>query len=652
MDPITQQIALACAGSAGAGDATYVDDVFSTFLYDGNGSTSHSINNGIDLSGEGGMVWFGRRDSGAYKPLFDTERGATKALYSNDPLGEDTASTDLTAFNSNGFTVAQGATVNANGGDYVSWTFRKAPGFFDVVTYTGNGTSGRSIAHSLGSVPGSIWVKNLTDTESWVCYHRGLAGTFKDAHERFIQLNNTGAAFPSDTNGSTASTVWGSTAPDADNFYVGNSVNENASGKNYVAYIFAHDDQSFGTNADESIIKCGSLTISSQATVEVNLGFESQFVLLKRSDGTANWFMFDTMRGMAMNSVEWLHSNLTSAAEAKTYQAVYPTPTGFGFNPANNGQLVDGTYIYMAIRRPHKPPEDGTDVFHANTTGNGTVFTTGFDVDWAMAKQRTTGGFTYVGTRLTGNRRWLRGHDSSSETDSLTAWEFDHSNGFVQEQFGSGITWTFARAPGFFDAVCFTSANTSTQTVSHNLGAVPEFFVVKKRDSTSSWQSYHASLGNTKYVKWDQDAEAVTSSARWNNTTPTATQFTLGSEFQDSNTYVALLFATLPGISKVGSYSGTGNNVNVDCGFSAGARFVLIKRSDTNLAGSTGDWYIYDSTRGIVSGDDPYLFLNETNAEVTSTDYIDPLNSGFTVTSSAPVGLNASGGTYIYLAIA
>jgi hypothetical protein len=112
-------------------------------------------------------------------------------------------------------------------------------------------------------------------------------------------------------------------------------------------------------------------------------------------------------------------------------------------------------------------------------------------------------------------------------------------------------------------------------------------------------------------------------------------------------TYIAYLFATLAGVSKVGSYTGTGADLNVDCGFSAGARFILIKRTD-----STGDWYVWDSARGIVAGNDPYLLLNSLAAEVTSTDYIDPLSSGFTVTSSAPAALNASGGTYIFLAIA
>ena len=73
----------------------------------------------------------------------------------------------------------------------------------------------------------------------------------------------------------------------------------------------------------------------------------------------------------------------------------------------------------------------------------------------------------------------------------------------------------------------------------------------------------------------------------------------------------------------------------------------MIKRTD-----ATGDWYVYDTTRGIVAGNDPYARLNLNAADVTNTDYIDPHSSGFTITSSAPNGLNASGSTYIYLAYA
>jgi hypothetical protein len=114
----------------------------------------------------------------------------------------------------------------------------------------------------------------------------------------------------------------------------------------------------------------------------------------------------------------------------------------------------------------------------------------------------------------------------------------------------------------------------------------------------------------------------------------------------NTGTYVAYLFATCPGVSKVGSYTGTGATLQIDCGFAAGARFVLIKRTD-----STGDWYVWDSARGIVAGNDPHLSLNTTAAEVTTNDSIDPDSSGFVVNQAAATNINVSGASYIYLAI-
>jgi hypothetical protein len=126
----------------------------------------------------------------------------------------------------------------------------------------------------------------------------------------------------------------------------------------------------------------------------------------------------------------------------------------------------------------------------------------------------------------------------------------------------------------------------------------------------------------------------------WNDTAPTSTVFTVGtSNSASSQTYVIYLFTTCAGVSKVGSYTGTGTTQTINCGFTAGSRFVMIKRTD-----STGDWYYWDSARGIVSGNDPYLLLNSTAAEVTSTDYVDTDSAGFEISSTAPAAINASGG--------
>jgi hypothetical protein len=113
------------------------------------------------------------------------------------------------------------------------------------------------------------------------------------------------------------------------------------------------------------------------------------------------------------------------------------------------------------------------------------------------------------------------------------------------------------------------------------------------------------------------------------------------------DTYVAYLFASKSGISKCGSYTGNGSSQTIDCGFTTGSRFIMIKRTD-----SVGDWKVIDSTRGISSSSDPTLALNSTAAEVTGTDCIDPDSSGFIVNQESTNNLNVNTATYIYLAFA
>jgi hypothetical protein len=249
---------------------------------------------------------------------------------------------------------------------------------------------------------------------------------------------------------------------------------------------------------------------------------------------------------------------------------------------------------------------------------------------------------------------------TNSEADNNSTYGPSVSRLDSNTQFKDGMTnasepdiyWMFRRAPGYFDEVCYTG-NGATQNITHNLGVAPELMVVKKRSvgGTSNWAVYASPLANADAYLFLNDTAAVnTSSVLWNSTAPTSTVFSLGGSTninQNGETAIAYLFATCAGVSKVGSYTGTATTKQIDCGFTAGARFVLIKRTD-----STGDWYVWDTARGIVSGNDPYLLLNSTAAEVTNTDYIDTYSAGFEISSTAPAAINASGGTFIFLAIA
>jgi hypothetical protein len=336
-------------------------------------------------------------------------------------------------------------------------------------------------------------------------------------------------------------------------------------------------------------------------------------------------------------------------------------PTATGFRQSGGGGFFDGsTYIYITVRRgPMKVPTLGTTVF-TTSRGSGTsgLKTTNFPVDLVISKNSYEPDIfssNFVKDRLRGGATSanLITNSTGAET-SLTSGvtQFDFQNGIFWTTNGSGyqyLAWCFRRASGFFDEVCYTGTG-SARTVAHNLAAVPELMINKARSTTADWWTYSAATGPTQYLSLNRTNAVDTSSTPWNNTAPTSSVFSLGSagSTNDSGvTYVQYLFATCPGVSKVGSYTGTGATQVINCGFTGGARFVLIKVTST-----TGGWYVWDSVRGIVAGNDPYLLLNTTAPEVTTTDWVDTAATGFELSNAGGNLVNSSGESYIFLAIA
>ena len=633
-------------GAAAAGAGLDIDEAFSAYLYEGTGSAK-TITNGIDLSGEGGLVWIKRRDDSDYA-LQDTERGATKFVRSNTTGAEATDTTGLTSFNSNGFTlgVSNGDLHNKNNVDHVSWTFRKAPKFFDIVTYTGNG-SARTISHNLGSAPSMIIIKQTNTTRDWIVYHRSL-GTAKH-----ISLNQTFAAGP-DNSGE----YWGGTTPTSTQFSLGDYFAVNQNGGTYVAYLFAHNngDGGFGPNADQDVIKCGSYTGNGSSTGPVvNLGFGPQWLMIKRTDtGVYNWFIFDAMRGMPVGGADQYVSANLSDAEAGGSERFKITPTGFQL-AATGGSFnaSGGNYIYMAIRRgPLAEPTSATDVFAMDTMANQTpAFDSGFPVDMAIRRNLDFATSNAIWSRLTGEKYMNTDSNAAESNDSES---FDHMDGWGDGSTYSGNqAWMWKRAPSYFDVVAYTGGS-GADTISHNLGVAPEMIWVKNRDTQTvaargNWVVYHASVSNGYLNLHDtvalQTADAASKFGNGSSlVAPTSSAFTVADDYdigRTGNNYIAYLFASVAGVSKVGSVSHSFNSTtNVDCGFSSGARFVLVKST------ATGDWYVWDSLRGIVTGNDPYFTLNTSSAEVTNGDLIDPYSGGFALSPSFYTD------TYIFYAIA
>ena len=632
--------------SSGGGPGPYIEEVFSTYLYTGTGATQ-TITNGIDLSTKGGMVWLKSRSAAFSNALFDTSRGTTKALFSDSTVTTQTYVNSVTAFNSTGFTMGNETLINQNTTTFCSWTFREQPKFFDVVTWTGTG-SNTTIAHALGSVPGCIIVKRTDTAAAWAVYHRSLANT------QYLVLNDTAAA-------ATGATWWNSTTPTSSVFSVGTDASVNASGGTYVAYIYAHDAGGFGLTGADNVISCGSTTGGGGT---VNLGYEPQWLLMKKTNGVQNWFLMDNMRGLNANLGEQALSPNLSSAEPTASSNINITSTGF----INSGLgSISDTYIYIAIRRgPMKVPTVGTSVFspvaRTGTDVNTVISGIGFATDLLIGKYRgyTNGPYAFdrlrgatatsVNVRLsTTTGAEISGQDSmvglgnTSVTVGVDTYAYNTNNSI-----STLINYFFGRAPSFLDIVCDTGTGVS-HTVTHNLGVAPELILRKVRSAGSSWSVYYGSAGN--YLQLDTTAASAADATIWDNTVPTSSVFSVGGTNLIANasgyTYVSYLFATCARVSKVGTYTGNGSNQTIDCGFTAGSRFVMIKRTS-----AAGDWYVWDSARGIAAGNDPHISFNTTAVEVTTDDSVDTDNSGFIVNQLAATNINVTSATYIFLAIA
>ena len=632
----------------------YIEDVFSTWLYTGNGSTQ-TITNGIDLSTKGGLVWVKKRNGVENHYLYDTLRGVNSGLESNTSNAAANYGV-VSSFNSNGYTDNYLWSSSEN---IVSWTFRKQPKFFDVVTYTGTG-SVQNIAHNLGSVPGCIIVKAYDGSGyNWAVYHRGVNGGVNPENYLLFLNDTMSAAGPN-------SVFWGGAAPTSTTFSVGNYQNTNQSGKNYVAYLFAHNAGGFGLTGTDNVISCGSFTSDGSGNATVNLGYEPQWILVKSKDYDSDWHILDSMRGLPAAGVTGVGKQLmpnTNTLE-QTNNIFYITSTGF--QSINDG-AAGFSYIYIAIRRgPMKVPTDGTKVFSpvSATPSGATTVTTNFPVDLAINAQRDAG---TSGNKVFWDR--LRGSSTAAGQglfSNLTNAEVSYSGNGVGLQSNTTIVdnfwntlngattpviyWNIRRAPSFFDEVCYTGNGTAGTAITHNLGVAPEFIQVKARSTANSWCGYDLLLGNTQRINFGDISGTSTSATVWNNTSPTSSNFTVGTS-NDVNgsgrTYVAYLFATCAGVSKVGSYTGNGTTQTINCGFAGGARFVLIKRTD-----STGDWYVYDTARGMTTLTDPYLLLNSNAAESATLGSVTTVTTGFAVNASILSAINTNSASYIFLAIA
>ena len=661
-----------------------VEHVFNNYAYDGDGTTSNTITTGIDLSTNDGLVFIkGSTGTAAASALYDTVRGVERELTTsggNALNGDSSQPTGLLSFNTDGFTVGSRASVNNNNNTFAAWTFVNQARFFDCFTYTGDGTTSREISHSLGSRPGWVIIKRKDNTGNWY-----VAARYSDTQyvgsdtSNYLQWQSTTA---SSTLASDYQTKFTST-----NFNISAWNNPagsvNITSAEYVCYLFAHNDGDgdFGPEANADIIKCGSYEATNGTELDVDLGFEPQFVITKRIDAAGYWHVQDVIRGFSPIEQSNLYDLLINdTANSNVNTGIGLTTTGFTVPGTSGDYNSGGDYIYLAVRRgPMFGLNDVADLFKVFRTNSGTTAAPSFEfADMVMNTRRDATYDRHLVDRFRGvplpgvptsssfGRGYLETNNSTAAVDYtgsnsagtgldnvFSTWE----NGLVASLSGSNgsVMHAWRRAPKYFDVAGYFGTGVA-RTISHSLGATPEMMWIKQTNGTNDWIVYHKDLNGSVtpedyYLNLNDSGVEASNTSFFNSTAPTASVFSVGnvsSVNSNNNSYAAYLFATQDGISKVGSYTGTGSDITVDCGFTNGTQYLLVKS-----ATSTANWYVWDSARGIVAGNDPYIRLDVSNPETTGEDLVDTDSSGFVVASTAPTGtINNSGETYIFYAVA
>ncbi len=357
----------------GPGQSSQADDHFNTVLYTGDGSTQSVT--GVGFSPD--WVWLKGRSRVTVHSLHDVLRG-TQLLQSNASDGQQDNSNYLTAYGADGFTVGDNSNVNHSSATYVSWNWKAGgtpsgdnsaannaeptagsakidgsnqSGAFSgspsiaikrlsastaagisIVRWTGTGSAG-TIPHGLGAAPDFYVVKNITDDgTSWQAYHVGIAS---DAETDYIYLNGTAAADDSDD--------WNDTAPTANVFSVNSHNQVNASGDEYLAYLFT---------SIESYSKHASFVGNGNADgTFVYTGFRPAWVMIRRSSGSGGWHMFDNKRAFAGNEIDVrIEAQETEAENTSGPPHMDLVSNGFKLRTTFDNMNASGsTYIYLAF---------------------------------------------------------------------------------------------------------------------------------------------------------------------------------------------------------------------------------------------------------------------------------------------------------------
>ena len=665
MDLATQRLMMGAAGVSD--DPVYVEDVYFARTRKGTGNYESTFTDPpMDLVGEGGSLWIkNKSQNGTNWQIFDTERGANKHLYFNSQNQEGTTN-NFPRFITNGYGTGENSNTNINNNSqyYVDYVLRKAPGFFDIIKYTANG-SAQTLSHNLKCIPGMVIQKTIDAAGGWRVYHKHLS----DANKNLLLNSDVGEQnFGGTGYSATSSAV---TLPAQD------------SGDEIIVYLFADGDNSdshvFGEDKDEEIVKTGTYNGNGNSWgPHVTIGWEPQFVLIKRvhSSQTADWSLFDDARGgsggFGISLQKLMYANQSYSDISAS--AFYTTPTGFQLTSNNNQWNLSEKYVYLAIRRADpavsKPIEDEGQLFCVDDgTAQGYFETNNkFDIDFAWTKNPTSTDHWQMMGRKWQGRSWRTNYP-----DGEGNWQNNSTYTFSNRSFQMG-TSTIAstsriaymwRRSDCFNVFVYRSSGDSNWAVPHGLTTTPLMIWIRPytrqgvsnpmNESNTFVFHYYTGEGASAAMSTFSDDAAwdYTNHSKFGSSWPNNTNFYLGNGAEvnrgggDYEYYVAMVWSNKTGYQKLYYYNGNGSSSNsISTGFQP--RLIMIK-----CASHSGEWFVFDTKHGITNGGNERptnLRRAYADTSYTNQDWIDISSSGFQLKTSDNQ-VNGSGRRYVYMAV-
>ena len=647
----------------------------------GQGTYPRAVSFGTETAndGAGGLVWLKSRTQNYDHWLFDSERSTNFPLRSNLQNGAtDVGSTYFNSFNNDGFIVGSNGSTNSGGVDFTSWTFRKQKGFFDIVTWTGNNTAGRTIAHNLGSIPGCIMVKRTDTGDSWQVYHRGNVTGDQNAAHYWLNLDQATPKTNSDTR-------WNDTEPTASVFTVGADSGVNTSGGEYIAYLFAggasdgddaarsiqfsnsgyldiadHSDFTFGT--DDFTIECwykaDNLNLSNNWDYIFSSGWPVQLghtvdsantnsrfsFYMSTSSNSGNYIVSDLHTGNgSVYAGQWYHVAVTRSGS--TFRIflngkLKNTATSSGSAPAPNANSAIGRftpsspYYYADGQISNFRYVKGTAVYTSSFKPPTKPLTAITNTKLLCCNKNTVTGSTVTPGTIT----------SHNTTQSITDTPFDDPAGF---KFGADRDQNIIKCGSY-------NGNANDDGPLVDVGFEPQWIMIKNTGANESWHMMDCVRGivtrrGASNSNTGNDAKLYANSSAAENSlndsislTPTGFKVVNSNGDLNGNGNRMIYIAIRRSDGYVGKPAEVGTEVfNMVYGVGSTpptfAPEIPVDFTFLRRPGTSENW---TTSARLIQGN--YLFTNSTNTEASDSAIAFDYNNGFHDTSGLTTYLSWS----------